>query len=513
MSSSRPPVTEHQDLTGNESEGSMDSFVREMPSRVEETQSTPSPENAGDGVDGVRSSNNSYLSPSSSSLSERERQQSQPPNKGSAGIPTVQETIDRPRKLSGDRDASSSVPTIAPAHPFFSPSYYDESDISDGSIVVQTSSELGNSGIQQSPSQPAPQRPKDHRDRFPSFDSVGSSSSIRYVPPGSRAPAAQPLAPVPKILPYHERRKRQQQQEQQQMQQDQQQMHRQPPRPEMGQPLPPYMLPPHPPHMQHPEMQFYQPHPGMAYQHPPYGMPPSPQQYGNFPMHPQQAAAMGMYPAQPHPPYGQPPPPPQPMRHSPYQARGKSMDRPPSSKPSNRPPGYPHLQPPLPAALPPSGAQRPSGNSNVVSTSSLSRAHSSSFDSSDDVPPRPDLRRKDVPPPPPPPPLPAAHIRQDSTGSVSSLGSLERSGKEDEDDAAQRRKQKNLSGGGGFFQSLNPWSPKEPNIKDYHRKNQDFLRKANSQKQSLFNTPSPTEINRKLYVLTCTISATQFNMR
>jgi hypothetical protein len=107
-------------------------------------------------------------------------------------------------------------------------------------------------------------------------------------------------------------------------------------------------------------------------------------------------------------------------------------------------------------------------------------------------PPRPRTRsshNKDVPPPPQPPlPPPASrgppglHVRQDSNGSVSSLGSLERSGKEDSD------------GKPSLFQRLNPFAPRVA-LTDFHRKNQTFLSKV---KRSNVNTsPSPRQIQRR----------------
>ena len=135
-----------------------------------------------------------------------------------------------------------------------------------------------------------------------------------------------------------------------------------------------------------------------------------------------------------------------------------------------------HARPPIP---------QPQRDSTVASNRdvpTLQRESSmgSSFDSSDERDSR--RNRKDIPPPPPPPlppptsnankPVPLSHVRQESTGSVSSLGSM--------DESARTNTRRRGSRTASFFHSLNPWSPKDashkqPNIHDFHRKNQEFL--------------------------------------
>ena len=116
---------------------------------------------------------------------------------------------------------------------------------------------------------------------------------------------------------------------------------------------------------------------------------------------------------------------------------------------------------------------------NTSSQSIIGRTRSSSFDSSDE---NKQGRRSSAPPPPPP--LPSAHTRVDSSGSVSSFESLDRSNSKD-DDSGNRRQENDK----GFLARLNPWGPKVPNVDDYHRKNQAFLKKANKERQ---RTPSPS---------------------
>jgi hypothetical protein len=164
----------------------------------------------------------------------------------------------------------------------------------------------------------------------------------------------------------------------------------------------------------------------------------------------------------------------------------------------------PYSRPPPQQRLPP--YRRVSGQSAEVGDQFQS---SSSYDSSDCVefpqtvshgirvsgrggketaPPPP------LPPPPPPPPLPPPEtphpssllIRQDSLGSVSSLGSLDRSGREN----ASRTNP-------SFFDRFNPWAspPKEPNVSDFHRKNQAFLTKM--ERIQGLSSPSPRQIAKR----------------
>ena len=116
-------------------------------------------------------------------------------------------------------------------------------------------------------------------------------------------------------------------------------------------------------------------------------------------------------------------------------------------------------------------------------TDSLTYAASSSFDSSDGN----NETQKDLLPPPPPPPLPppTGHIRQDSSGSVSSLGSVDRgSGTEHPKPPQQQAR--------SFFDRIRPWKAappptKEQSVHNFHGINQDFLSKVEKQ-----NSPLPS---------------------
>lgn len=118
------------------------------------------------------------------------------------------------------------------------------------------------------------------------------------------------------------------------------------------------------------------------------------------------------------------------------------------------------------------------------------------------------------PPPPPPPPPPwnyFANFRDDSTtdsGSLSSLGSTDRSDKEgderEEDEVPKRKKEtrgKNVKAKVGFFERLLPRAPKKtevPNVDNFHKKNQAFLNSSTVKRQNLLNnSPSPTQPIRR----------------
>lgn len=279
--------------------------------------------------------------------------------------------------------------------------------------------------------------------------------------------------------------------QQQQQQQHSQQQHQQ------QQPIyPPYLMPP-PEHMFYGGggggspvmMQHHQHHPLQQQQHQqsPYhgrplypGVPPPPVGYGNYPMPPQ--PAMGYYPMPP----GYPVPPPHMMQqqqqqhpHHPqqqqlqqqqaYLASPRATDR---LQTTGLPRGYTGL---------------PSRPNTSGSQSTIGRTRSSSLDSSDGTDKAPPPGQP--PPPPPPPTPPPRHARADSVGSMSSLGSLERSGREEERD--KKRKQKT-----NFLARLNPWAVKEPTVDDYHRKNQAFLRKASQERSR--NSPSPKQEFRRV---------------
>jgi hypothetical protein len=393
-----------------------------------------------------------------------------------------------------------------------------------------------------------------------SFDSAGSSGSIRYLPGSSQKMPPQPppasaqpnLSNInPQMLPYHERRKLLQQRQKQQQQQNSNSQRPEPTPPRPDRPMP-YMTPPPP---QPADIQYYQPGPMQQQPYPGMHMPPPP---GNFPYYPPQGMPpqgmppqgmspqgmppqgmppqgmppqgmpphgmppqrmppqgmlMGMYPPPQGMPMGQYPPypmqppgypqPPQPgPRLSPYRPAGKTeqSSRPhPNTKASPRPRGQPQVPPS--SALPPSGLQRPPSNLNSASRTGSLSLDSTTTHERDAGQPLPPRRSKEVPPPPPPLPPHYAHVRSDSTGSVSSLGSMVNT--EGEDDRQDKKKQNmrmaETKGSEGFFQRLNPWSPKAPTIKDFHQKNQAFLKRHDRQNS---NTPPMSPRTQQLrYVL------------
>ena len=172
----RPPIKEQNDHEDNSEGGenesvySMDSFLADLP---------PEPEEIMRAADREAQRFMSYLSPSSATTESdvsRSQPLALPPSQVSAvhqeTIDSVapHETIDRApaRKMSSDAGSlSDSLPNIPPAHPFFSPSYYeDQSDLSDGSLVFNSPEAQG-----QQPQQTSSKSKKSakHRDRFPSF--------------------------------------------------------------------------------------------------------------------------------------------------------------------------------------------------------------------------------------------------------------------------------------------------------------------------------------------------------
>jgi hypothetical protein len=472
----------------------------------------------------------------------------------------IHETIDRNRANTGQSYDSNLPPT--PAHPFFSG---NESDgYSDGSIVFNSPTKQSLQGSYQQPQQlkhTAASDSKVRKDRFPSFDSAGSSGSVvkKVVPPMRSVN----VAPNPKILPYHERRKLMQLRQSQQeaaaaaqiplhYQQQQPQHHARdqtPPRPEMPQQQqqrPQFMPQPHPsfliPHGPQPPPGYYNVHSQPAPPNSYLPFPPShaqqqqqqqqQQQYFGMMMPPLPSSnyafppAIMMHPMAPFPP------------NSDYRPDNRQFEEHPHPQPSNMPPSFdraerphgnhsltiepmsssaqatmvtpplhtqhimdnsPYSRPPPQQRLPP--YRRVSGQSADVGDQLLT---SSSYDSSDCVD-FPQTASQGIvmsgrnskgaaPPPPPPPPLPPPEtphpssllIRQDSLGSVSSLGSLDRSGR----DNASRT---NAS----FFDRFNPWAspPKEPNVTDFHRKNQAFLTKM--ERIQGLSSPSPLQMAKR----------------
>jgi hypothetical protein len=183
-----------------------------------------------------------------------------------------------------------------------------------------------------------------------------------------------------------------------------------------------------------------------------------------YPIHTQPQATYGSHPAMTNPPHpGQPAA----TRYTRAEAfnqrpplRGQYAQQNVLPNQQLHHPREPPLQPQaqaqgyLPTSAQYSSAQRPRYHPGSMS--------SSSFDSTGDNPNgrtsgRATSEERPPPPPPPsgpPPPLSAAHFRKDSSGSVSSLGSMDRStsrGHNPEGEADSRPR------GGGIFQRLNPW--------------------------------------------------------
>ena len=230
---------------------------------------------------------------------------------------------------------------------------------------------------------------------------------------------------------------------------------------------------------------------------------------------------------------------PSPVKLSPYRAMGKvesSNARPPSgikggSKRRQHHQSQQHQSShssshPPSSSLPPSGMQR-------------GRGRTSSQEQASDSPPPTSSRRKrhsksrnygsvssDTTPPPPPPPLPPNsqfHIRADSVGSVSSLGSFGIGSREFEDDdfsdipsksknggENSRKASRRSSGGGhnrsdsassGFFDMIRQqWSPNPkspPSVSEFHKKNQKFLHQSAEKKERTSGRPSPKTQHRR----------------
>ena len=438
----------------------------------------------------------------------------------------AQNTYDEGNAVSNPNQEASKIPHSpvstdsvgirppSPEHNFFKKYTGNESDEvpSDGSIVFNYT-----------PPPAVQSMARNDRSRFPSFDSVGSSGSLvqKAAPPRSanapKTPSAAAAPPKPKILPYNERKRMQQRQAQQKEQQQKPPAppSRPPPSPSNNmQAQPPFVIPnqPFPPsNAQSPHM--YPPFP------PPqaYGIPSPP--HHNFAYPPPPGMPPNALPPYPHPPphhHGayQPIPPVDPRQQQqqqytispipPYKSRSGGLEvRPPTSSTiiggnNNRattPRPRQHQQQPgpygggarLPMQLPPPSQPLPPYQRGPVGAGragggDLPWNSSSSFDSSEAG--RQQRRRDLPPPPPPPPPPPATHIRQESSGSVSSLGSQDRgSGLESEQQQQQQPKK-------GFFQRISsPWKTTvtnrpEPTVSDFHRKNQAFLSKIERQNSS-----------------------------
>jgi hypothetical protein len=209
--------------------------------------------------------------------------------------------------------------------------------------------------------------------------------------------------------------------------------------------------------------------------------------------------------------------PPQPFAVLTYRGKTSDGDLPPASgsnlyNPRRQNAGPQYARPPI-QPLPPyqrsintNGSLLPSKQqqeqtSTITLTDSLSYAASSSFDSSDGN----NDTRKDLPPPPPPPPLPpqTAHIRQDSSGSVSSLGSVDRgSGTEHPKQPQQQHTARS------FFDRISPWKAAPPpsnqhSVHDFHRKNQDFLSKVEKQNSPRLSLSSGSPMSTARHRCVC----------
>lgn len=391
---------------------------------------------------------------------------------------------------SADGYGADSLPLqLPPTHSMFN-SLYDDSDGSDGSIVFNNSNQ---------------KKQVTSRERFPSFDSMGSSGSVvRHAPqhrnqtsPQSLKVTQQNLEQVnPQMLPYDQRRKlmklkKQQQQQQQQIQRDpsQPQLCRTDGRYAGGMQ---YMMSPlevnH--HQQQPPNHHFN---GIPISTPPH----SPQ---HFVCHIQPHLPLAAYPN--HPNYVS-----KAARLGPYRAQPPRLDSnrpPPGLKPSARRQSPPQPQTPPLHSLPRgpprlgsqhqnSGARRPLTNSLDSSDQELARMRNPATTQSNQSGPS---NGNAPPPPPPPPPLaPPIHVRAESNGSVSSLGSqgsvfgffLGAKSPNSNDDNRKAT----------FLNMLNPFSPKTRERRqfsphEFHLKNQDFLKKSKAGPRHLQQpTPPP----------------------
>ena len=398
---------------------------------------------------------------------------------GSSSNPNrdVSNVAHRRQHSSGQSSSDSGMPNPpSPVHNFFKV-YTDtgaEYTTSDGSIAFNYNPPVAVQALSHN-----------ERSRFPSFDSIGSSGSVvRKVPPPRNSKPKTSSAPTgqqdAKILPYHERRKLMQQRQAQ----EQPKSAAPAPRPPASFAQPSFVMPPHPPFSQFPPPQMYPPFmPPQAYgmQPPPQGFvyPPPPLPPISIPHYPPFPPPPGLYPAVPIDLHQQP----QPYFLPPD--RGKFIDNDFSSvgghrarAPREQNTGPQNARPPI-QPLPP--YQRNIHSNGILLASKphrsmptdLSYAASSSFDSSDGN----NETRKDLTPPPPPPslPPPATHVRNDSSGSVSSLGSIDRGPATEQ----QQHRQHQVR---SFFDRISPWKAapapsKEHTVGAFHRKNQAFLSK------------------------------------
>eukprot|EP00934_Nitzschia_sp_Nitz4_P006878 Nitzschia sp. Nitz4//scaffold17_size182527//147575//151746//NITZ4_001877-RA/size182527-snap-gene-0.302-mRNA-1//-1//CDS//3329539409//6868//frame0 len=290
-----------------------------------------------------------------------------PPKKTSPPMTTINNASPAPLPVRKDSDEVMNIP---PVHPFFQ---YD-SDGSNGSFVQKRRLSNGGSGHRRQHSQT--------RDRFPSFDSMASTGSVRYVSPNSAGPSpvrqSQTMPVNPQLLPYHERRKLLQQRQQERASLGQasfqsmdysdvrgwdngmpQQMPQNAMDPRMMT-LDLRMMPPPGslPMQARPEGQPYGGQPPMD----PAAMAAYANFYGYMPMPPQQMPPQG-YPGMPYgyppgpyyqppyPPQGQTPPNPQQQPQQPQQSQ-QSQQLPPYQQQQQQ---YQQFAPPMPPEIPPYG--------------------------------------------------------------------------------------------------------------------------------------------------------------
>jgi hypothetical protein len=424
----------------------------------------------------------SYISPSSSATSRSDRDPG-PKIHATAPVamppPVQHETIDNHRKYSSDYDQE----IIKPANSFFAAiANAREDDVtSDGSIIFTPQQQ------QLSPSVHWTSL-TDNRERFPSFDSVNSTGSVRLVSPSrSSLPAPQPLPEpaTPLLLPYHERRKLKQKRAPNKAQQQQR---------IMQQPYPMAAPDPYAQAMaiQQQHQTGMQPYPAMQMQ--PYPTHPPPQ--------------MGAYPPPAgHLMYAPPPqqhqqPPPQQHQQLPRGAQKLPVSRAKLQQQFPPPPSVPRPPPQSYGQQSSHHHQQQSRSRGTIPRRERSYSPDCNTDSTDSFGARPtgqQHRLKDPPsppppPPPPPPPVPPpVHARSDSVSSLGSVDSVD-------DPSARSTVRLSNAERGRPFQRLPSWSggptlePKtmtelhRRNQADFHRKNQEFLSRVDRQ-NSHYSSP------------------------
>jgi len=294
---------------------------------------------------------------------------------------------------------------------------------------------------------------------------------------------------------------------------------------------------PHQPEQQQQQRQPQMQMPTYPMQPSPYGLRQQQQQMPPYPMDPNQQYAMPyMMPPPGTPMGGMPPMVAPPMNIAPPQQQQQNVPaaRPPSSGRRTPPPG-PGQRSTIPAATKTrqhDTAKRKAQLHHSLPPSGL-RGRASSTDSIEAPPPPPRPQRRDgalPPPPPPPPPMNQYHIRADSSGSISSIGSAgesrgqsgmvtltDRLGneiagylQEETPTAAMGREQQSQQANDGFFGflSLSPRSQQQQSgvsVEEFHRRNQQFLQSSEQERarmQKAIRDNSP----RRQYVTSMNVS-------